>query len=59
MPDTTYYVAGSTIGNSYGTRQTFVCGDGGLKATGSVDVQVVTTAPADHDNNRVNIAVIR
>ena len=59
MPDTTYYVAGSTIGSSYGTRQTFVCGDGGLKATGSVDVQVVTTAPADHDNNRVNIAVIR
>ena len=59
MPDTTYYVAGSTIGSSYGTRQTFVCGDGGLKATGFVDVQVVTTAPADHDNNRTNIAVIR
>ena len=59
MADTEYYVAGSTIGNSYGTRQTFVCGDGGLKATSSVDVQVVTTAPADHDNNRVNIAVIR
>jgi hypothetical protein len=59
MPDAEYYVAGSTIGNNYGTRQTFVVSDGGLKNVAYVNVQVSTTAPADHDNNRVNIAVIR
>jgi len=59
MPDTEYTVTGSTVGNSYGTRETFLTGDGGLKATSSVDVQVHDRGSSFVDNNRVNVNVVR
>jgi hypothetical protein len=59
MPDTEYTVTGSTVGNNYGTRETFLTGDGGLKATSSIDVQVHDRGSSFVDNNRVNVNVVR
>jgi hypothetical protein len=59
MPDTEYTVTGSTVGNSYGTRETFLTGDGGLKTTGYVNVQVHDRGSSFVDNNRVNVNVVR
>ena len=59
MPDTEYTVTGSTVGNSYWTRETFLTGDGGLKTTGYVNVQVHDRGSSFVDNNRVNVNVVR
>ena len=59
MPDTEYTVTGSTVGNNYGTRETFLTGDGGLKTTGYVNVQVHDRGSSFVDNNRVNVNVVR
>ena len=59
MPDTEYTVTGSTVGNNYGTRETFLTGDGGLKATSSINVQVHDRGSSFVDNNRVNVNVVR
>ena len=59
MPDTEYTVTGSTVGNSSGTRETFLTGDGGLKTTGYVNVQVHDRGSSFVDNNRVNVNVVR
>ena len=59
MPDINYSATGSTIGNNYGTRETFVTGDSGLKNTGYVNVQVHDRGSSFVDNNRVNVNVVR
>jgi len=59
MPDINYSVTGSTVGNNYGTRETFLTGDGGLKTTGYANVQVHDRGSSFVDNNRVNVNVVR